>query len=402
MPATPSPRPHFDPQDLPWAALSAACKAGDVPVLEKLWVDYKRPEQARAAAVRAVFAGACARGDTSLAAWVQDLYQQHIDVPTLKSAAAQCIKSGTGATWQFLTQQIDAHPAATQIYGGLLRDAAQHGTPAIVQKILPHAGDMASAHLYAAVIGDNMPALTMLTEHCKRENTLDSAHLDQAFLISVQRGNTPMAAWLLGAGANAAAHDDAALRHALPHSAADNGMLMQLLVRAGAKPEKAQELLMSQPETVAWAGDIKQAGEETAAHHLAQVYKACGNPPKHELFSAHQAVLDKTAIHYAAHHRILHRVPVQSFAAEDLLQKNRSGENVIDVLVRRGEEMPFFAAARWRGQADKLAAAFDLLPEGHPLTQKREMILRGVEQDSLQQIASAAGAAFRLGPRPRR
>lgn len=402
MPATPSPRPHFDPQELPWGVLSSACAQGDVQPLETLWSHFKRPEQARAAAVRAVFTGACARGDTKLAAWVRGLYPQHIDVSTLKSAATQSIKNAAHKTWQFMTDVIDAHPSAAHIYGGLLRDAAQYGTPAVLQKLAPHMGDMASSHLYAAVVGDNMPALMWLTDHCKKENKLSAAHLDQALLVSVQRGHTPMASWLLGAGADAAAHDDAALRHALPHTPADGGVLMELLVRAGAHPQKAQEMLAAQTETQILTAKIKQAAEETAQHHLAQVKHLCGDPPAPSSFADRHAALGTTAIHYAAHHRILHRLPVQSFAAADLAQKNARGENVIDVLVRRDEAAPFFTPDRWRGQTEKLAAALDLLSDTHPLTQKREAILRSAEQQSLQHIAQQAGAAFRLGPRPRR
>src|SRR6218665_2370687 len=93
MPATPSPRPVFATEDLPWGLLSSARVKDDAQALETLWQGYKRPEQARASAVRAIFAGACAQEDTALAAWVQTLHPQHIDAKTLKDTASQAIKA---------------------------------------------------------------------------------------------------------------------------------------------------------------------------------------------------------------------------------------------------------------------------------------------------------------------
>lgn len=397
MPATPSPRPVFATEDLPWGLLSSARVQGDAQVLETLWCDYKRPEQARASAVRAIFAGACAHGDTALAAWVQNLHPQHIDVKTLKDTAMQAIKDGSTPVWNFLTDAIDTHHGAANIYSGLLRTAAEHGTPAILQKIWPHAGDTPSAQLYAAVIGDNMPALEWLMGACKKENKLDAVQVDKAFLLAIQRAQTPMASRFLAVGADASTHDDAALRQALPHSAADGGILMEMLVRAGAHPQKAQDLLATLPETQTLMPKIKQAAEETAQRHLTALHAACGQPP---LLSAHQDTLGMSGIHYAAQHRILDRIPVQNFTAADMLRTNVAGENVVQVLVRRGAEEAFFAPARWHGQTEKLAAVLDLLPDGHWPDVKRAQILRTAEQQTLQHMAASAAGAFRLGQRP--
>lgn len=396
MPATPSPRPVFAAEDLPWGLLSAACVRGDAGPLESLWSDYKRPEQARAAAIRAIFSGGCAHSDTALAAWVRELHPQHIDAKVLKDAASQAIKTGAAPVWDFLTGIIDAHQGAQNIYAGLFRDAAEHGTPHVLQKIWPHVGDAPAAQLYAAVIGDNMPTLTWLTDACQKDGKLDAAQVDKAFLLAVQRAQTPMASWLLGAGADAATHDDAGLRQALPHSAADGGVLMALLVRAGAHPQKAQDLLAAQAETAALVPKIKQVAEETAQHHL----DACAASLRAGTFCDPQKSLGMTGLAYAAHHRILHRVPVQNFTAEDLAQPNAQGENVVQILVSRGAADAFFAPARWQGQTEKLAAALDLLPVGLWPDQKCAQILRTAEQQSLQHLAASAASAFRLGRKP--
>ncbi len=397
MPATPSPRPVYAAEDLPWGILSSACMQGDAQTLETLWRDHKRPEQARASAVRAVFSGACARGDTALAAWVQNLHPQHIDTKTLKDTAAQAIKTGVMPVWHFLTDIIDNHHGVANIYGSLLRTAAAHGTPAILQKIWPQTGDAPAAQLYAAVIGDNMPALTWMIEVCKKENKLEQTHVDKAFLLAVQRAQTPMVSQFLYAGADASAHGDAALRQALPHSAADGGILMEMLVRAGAHPRKAQDMLASLPETQTLLPKIKQAAEETAQRHLAALHAACGQPPQ---LAAHQPTLGMSGIHYAAHHRVLDRIGTPNFKAADLAQTNTAGENVVQVLVRRGAEDAFFAPARWHGQTEKLAAALDLLPDGHWTAQRRAQTLRAAEQQTLQRLAASAAGAFRLGRRP--
>lgn len=401
MPATPSPRPAFATEDLPWDLLSSACAQGDARTLETLWADFKRPEQARASAVRAIFQGACAHGDIKLAAWVSDLHPQHIDVKLLKDTAAQAIKDHAAPVWNFLTGVIDAHHGIKNIYGSLLRDAAAEGTPQILQKIWPHAGDGPSSHLYAAVIGDNMPALSWLTETCKKAGQLNVADVNKAFLLAVQRAQTPMAAWLLRAGADASTHEDAALRHALPHSAADGGVLMEMLVRAGAHPQKASDLLAQHPDTTLLAPKIKQVAEETAQHHMSVLNKICGQPLQAAAFCADQKSLGMTGLQYAAYHRILDRIAVQNFTSEALSRLNPQGHHAIQILADRGALEPFFTPDRWRGQTEKLAVALDLVPAGLWTDQKRAQILRSAEQQSLQHLAASAAGAFRLGRKPR-
>ncbi len=397
MPATPSPRPAFAAEELPWGLLLSARAQGDAQALESLWAEFKRPEQARASAVRAIFQGACARGDIELAAWVHGLHPQHVDAKLLKDTAAHAIRQRAMPAWDFLTGIIDAHHGAGNIYRGLMRDAVAEGNPAILQKIWPQAGAEPSSHLYAAVIGDNMPALTWLTEACKNAGQLTAADVNKAFLLAVQRAQTPMVAWLLGAGAEASTHDNAALRQAVPHSAADGGVLMDILVRAGAHPQKALDLLAQHTDTRALLPKIKQAAEETAQHHMDVLDHVCGRPLQAGAFCADQASLGMTGLQYAAYHRILDRIAVQRFTSEALAKPNAQGHHAVQVLADRGALDTFFVPDRWRGQTEKLAAALDLVPAGLWSDEKRAQILRSAEQQSLQHLAASAAGAFRLG-----
>lgn len=405
MPPSRSPadhRPAFDAAVLPWAALSAACVQGDAAVLESLWREHKRPEQARAAAIKSVFAGACAAQNLSLANWVVALYPQHIDTKTLRHSAAESLRHGRGDVWPFLCEQIDARPPAmsAEIYKNIFKTALEHAPVAAVQKIFPHMGASASDHLYAAVLGDNMPALVWLAEACRAEGSLPQAALDKSLLLACERAQTPMAQWLLAAGADAGAFADAALKRAAPHTDADGGALLELLVRAGAHPQKSQVIARASAGGEGLAQRLAQVAAETAAHHLRILTQHCGTPPDAARLAAPNAVLGHSGLHYAAEHRLLHGLPKDSFTTLGLAQKNTADETVIDVLVRRGAWADFFKPEGWAGQVEKLAAALDLLPLAVCDDMVRATCLRIAELLTLDAAVPEEG--FTLTCRPRR
>ncbi|MDP2205735.1 MAG: hypothetical protein Q8K65_05455 [Alphaproteobacteria bacterium] len=405
-------RPVFDVAALPWAALSAACARGDTAPLESLWQEHKRPEQARAAAIRAVFTGACAAKNLPLAKWISTLYPQHIDTKTLRHTAAEALRQSHGDVWSFLCAQIDARPAAAaaDIYKNLFKTALEHAPVTAVQKIFPHMGASASGYLYAAVLGDNMPALAWLTEACHGANSLRPPDLDKALLLACERAQTPMAVYLLGAGADAGAFGEAALKRAAPHTDADDGALLELLVRAGAHPQKAQDIARAAAGGDALAQRLAKAAEETAAHHLRLLTAHCAAPLNDrgtladDLGAAQlggvQAALGCTGLHYAAEHHLLHRLPKNSFTAGGLAQKNTDGETAVDVLVRRGVWADFFKPEDWTAQVEKLAAALDLLPTAVWDDAARAACLRTAERLTLDAAVPAEG--FTLTRRPKR
>lgn len=395
-------RPAFDAAALPWAALSAACVQNDAAVLESLWREHKRPEQGRAAAIKAVFAGACAAKNLPLARWVGTLYPQHIDTKTLRHGAAEALRQGRGDVWSFLCEHIDARPpaASAEIYKSLFKIALEHAPVAAVQKIFPHMGASASDHLYAAVLGDNMPVLVWLTEACRAEGALPQAALDKSLLLACERAQTPMAQWLLAAGADAGAFAEASLKRAAPHTDADGGALLELLVRAGAHPQKAQEIARASAGGEGLAQRQAQSAAETAAHHLRILARHCGSPPDATRLTAPNAALGHSGLHYAAEHRLLHGLSKDSFTALGLAQKNTAGETVIDVLVRRSAWADFFKPEGWAGQVEKLAAALDLLPLAVCDDMARATCLRIAERLTLDAAVPEEG--FTLARRPKR
>jgi hypothetical protein len=394
-------RPVFDTAALPWAALSAACARGDAGVLDSLWQEHKRPEQARAAAVKSVFAGACAAQNLPLAKWVSTLYSQHIDTKTLRHSAAEALRQGRGEVWNFVCEQIDAKPsAAAEIYKSLFKTALEQAPVAAVQKIYPHMDGTAADHLYAAVLGDNMPALVWLAEACRTDGNLLQAALDKSLLLACERAQIPMAQWLLNAGADAGAFAEAALKRAAPHADADRGVLLALLVRAGADPQKAQDIARVSAGGEALAQRLAQVATDTAAHHLHILMQQCGTPPEVTRLAARHPALGRSGLHYAAEHRLLHRLPKDSFTAQGLGQKNGAGETVIDVLVRRGAVADFFKPEAWAGHVEKLAAAFDFLPPAVCDDVARAKCLRTAERLTLDAALPEEG--FSLARRPKR
>jgi len=397
------PRPVFETDALPWEALSAACSAGDAAVLDSLWQNDKRPEQARAAAVRVLFAGACARDDLPLAAWVLGLHAQHVDAKTLRHVADHALRQGQTGVWPFLCDVTDARTDAAEIYKSLFKTALENTPPHLslpaAQKIFPCVGAGASSYLYAAVLGDNMPALVWLAEACRAGGDLSRADLDKALLLAVDRAQTPMASYLLKAGADAGAFDEAALKRAAPHTDADGGTLLALLVGAGAHPAQAQQIALRSAAGAPLAQRLAKVAEKTAAAHIQKLAEVCGQPPDAARLAAYQPALGKTGLHYAAESRILHTVPKNSFNAISLAQKNAEGETVIDVLVRRGAAEDFFTPAAWRGQVQKLAAVLDLLPACIWDETARAACLRRAERLTLEEAIPADG--FKLTRRPK-
>lgn len=400
----PDHRAVFQPDALPWATLSAACATGDTAVLDSLWQDHKRPEQARAAAVRALFTGACARDDLPLADWVFALHAKHIDEKTLRQTAGAALRQGRKDVWHFLGEKIDVRTDAGGIYKFLFKTALENTPEALslpaVQKIFPHVRENVSSYLYAAVLGDNMSALVWLTEACREGGTLARADLDKALLLAVDRAQTPMASYLLQAGADAGAFGEAAIRRAVPHTDADGGVLLEVLVRGGANPAQAQEAALQSTGGEALAQRLARAATEMAALHMEKLVQACGQPPEAARLAAYQPALGQTGLHFAAENRILQNVPKNGFSAADLSQKNAEGESVIDVVARRGSAGDFFAPAAWRGQTEKLAAALDLLPPGIWDETTREACLRTAERLTLEEALPAEG--FKLARRTRR
>lgn len=397
-------RPVFEPDALPWAALSAACAKDDTTVLDSLWQDHKRPEQARAAAVRALFTGACAQGDLSLADWVFGLHAKHVDEKTLRQTADHALRQGQGDVWHYLCEKIDARSGADEVYKSLFKTALEDAPPSLslnaVQKIFPHVGPAGSSYLYFAVLGDNMPALVWLTEACRADGNLARAGLDKALLLAVDRAQTPMASYLLTAGADAGAFGEAALKRAAPHTDADGGALLEILVRGGAHPARAQQIALQSAGGDLLAQRLAKAAAETAALHAEKLAEVCGQPPDAARLAAYQPAFGKTGLHYAAESRILHTVPKDSFNAIALAQKNAEGETVIDVLARRGAAEDFFTPAAWRGQVQKLAAALELLPAGIWDETACAACLRAAERLTLEAAVPAEG--FKLARRLKR
>lgn len=393
-------RPVFDAGALPWAVLSKACAAGDTAALESLWRDHKRPEQARAAAVKAVFAGACAAENLPLAGWVATLYPQHIDAKTLKDSAAAALRRSPHRVWPFLAEKIDARHGASDIYRSLFKDALEHAPVQAAEKIFPHMDGAASGYIYAAVLGGNMPVLVWLTGACRAQGALPRADLDKALLLATERAQTPMVSHLLQLGADAGAFDDAALKRAAPHATADGGALLDLLVRAGAHPQKAQDIARRLPAGEELAQRLAQAGADAAEYHLARLAQHCGAPPDAARLAQVQDALGMTGLHYAAEHRLLHRLPKDSFSASGLAQKNAAGETTIDVVVRRGAWASFFNPQDWGGQVEKLTTALGLLKQDIWDEAARAACLRRAERLTLE--AAVPDEGFTLKRRPKR
>lgn len=385
-------RPAFDAATLPWPALAQGCAAGDASVFDALWQNHKRPEQARAALARTVFAAACAKGDVTTAKWVDGLYALHIDAKTLRGVADHALRLGPDQVWDFICGKIDTHHAAADIYKSLFKTAAEHAPAARLEKVFAQSTE-ASGYLYAAVLGDNMPALTWLLDKAALEKNIQQGDLDKALLLATERAQTPMVYALLRAGADAGAFEEAAIKRAAAHSAADNGTLMEILVRAGAHPDKAA----SQVQSRNIADRLIQAGQETQNHHAKVLAQACGMPPVREKLCPYHPALGHTGLHYAAENRVLHHIPRAVFSTKDLAQKNANQESVLDVLHRRGAVAGFFKPEDWRGQVDKLAAAFDLLPPQAMAPDTRAGILRDAERLTLDAAIPAGG--FKLGRR---
>lgn len=385
-------KPVFDDAALPFAQLSAAAAHGDAAAFDALWQDHKRPEQARASAARSVFTGACQRGDVVLAAWMQEHYTQHIDTKTLKDAGRQAITSGNTPVWDYLCGVLDAHRAGASVYAELFRPALESAPLSTIQKIFPHVSIPVEQYIYVPLLGGNMAALCWLTETAAAQGALGSAALDGALRMAVERAKTPMITWLLGAGAAPA---DCMAKPAVQRAAEDGGDILELLVRAGLNPRKAAE---AAGDDTALVKRVQQAAAETAAHHLDILHAHCGNPPLPEKLRSLQGALGMRGLHYAAEHRVLGMIDRAVFTAADLAQQNPQGETVMDVLARRGEVQAFFTPETWRGQVDKLAAAFALLPAAAMDSTARDDVLRKAEQFTLDDVIPASG--FKLKRRP--
>ena len=390
-------KPVFDAAALPWAALSAAAARSDATAFETLWQDHKRPEQARASAVRTLFTGACARGDVMLAQWVQQQYSQHIDAKTLKDAGRKAIADTQMPVWDYLTGLLDTLPAGPSVYAELFRPALESAPLQVIQKIYPHVTAALSDFMYVPVLGGNMPALVWVTEACRMKGLLSQDTLDKALRLAVDRAKTPMASWLLGAGADAGAFADAMVHPAAQQAAQDGGALLELLVRAGLHPRKA---IAAVADDAPLAARIAEAAAETAAHHLAVLQGHCGQPPDAQKLRERASAAGMTALHYAAEHRILAMIDRAIPAAADFAQKNARGETVMEVLARRDDVAAFFAPAAWKGHTEKLAAALALLPPEAMSAEMREDIQRKAEQATLDDIIPLAGFKLKRRPSP--
>lgn len=390
-------KPVFDAAALPWAALSAAAARSDATAFETLWQDHKRPEQARASAVRTLFTGACARGDVMLAQWVQQQYSQHIDAKTLKDAGRKAIADTQMPVWDYLTGLLDTLPAGPSVYAELFRLALESAPLQVIQKIYPHVTVALSDFMYVPVLGGNMPALVWVTETCRMKGLLSQDTLDKALRLAVDRAKTPMASWLLGAGADAGAFADAMVHPAAQQAAQDGGALLELLVRAGLHPRKA---IAAVADDAPLAARIAEAAAETAAHHLAVLQGYCGQPPDAQKLRERAPAAGMTALHYAAEHRILAMIDRAIPAAVDFAQKNARGETVMEVLARRDDVATFFVPAAWKGHTEKLAAALALLPPEAMAAERREDIQRKAEQATLDDIIPLGGFKLKRRPSP--
>lgn len=392
----PDHRPAFNAAALPWAALSQAARERDAAALEALWRDHKRPEQARAYAVRAVFAGACGRGDTALAGWVQNLYGMHIGAREITAQAGAALAAGRADVWHFLCEKIDALPRANEIYAGLLPAALVNHRPEALEKIRPHLSGPLGGFLHYPVTAGQTASLDWLLRAGLANDTITRSDTSRALVQAATRGQTDMIALLLDAGADPDAFGGAAIRHAGTHAGADGGAGLAHLLRAGANP---QTVIAAASGDAALCEKLAALAALVAEEFRTRLQASCGQPAAAGLLRAYHAPLGTTGLHFAAEHRLLSCFSAALLDAGDFAQKNAAGETVIEVLARKGGVDDFFATARWRGQTQKLEDVLALLPAAAMDEETRADLLRRAERETLESAVPAGG--FKLSRRPK-
>lgn len=366
-------------------------------VIENFWQQDKKPEEARAAFVRFAFSEVCAKNDQPSAAWLLEHHPAHLKIADIKKAAIEALPKGHDALAVFLADAIhrrgdtaEASRASEILLGEALEKATPEAVAALLERMPEKMSESGSTYLYRAALGGQTKNAACLVRFCKERDILLREDLDRALVVAIKNENIPMAQAFLDEGADPVACRKASITRAAQTDDAVRGVLLDMLLKAGADPLHAQEKF---PES--YKADIEKTAATVQQKHRTVLEQQTGGALNIESLRDYNETLGMTGLHYAARHRLLKNISLQGLTAQDLLQTDAQGQNLVDAIVRAGEVTPLLAADKWRGKRDVLIRFVSLLPE----IMQENIALPALLHDVDMQTLKARQQGLRLKPR---
>lgn len=370
-------------------------------VIENFWQQDKKPEEARAAFVRFAFREVCTKNDQPSAAWLLEHYSAHLKIADMKKAAIGAFTNGHDALADFLAGAIqrrgdtrEANRALEILLGEALEKATPEAVAGLLQKMpekMPEKmSESGSTYLYRAALGGQEKNAACLIRFCKSREILLQEDLDRALVVAIKNENIPMVQAFLDDGADPDACRKASMTRAAQTNDAVRGVLLEMLLLAGADPLHAQEKF---PES--YKTDIQKTAAAVQEKHRTILQQQTGGALNIESLRGFNENLGMTGLHYAARHRLLKDIPLQGLTAQDLLQTNAQGQNLVEAMVQAGDATSLLAADKWRGKRDVLIRFVALLPE----KMQENIALPALLHDVDMQTLKARQHGLRLKPK---
>ncbi len=338
------------------AVAVVAAGGADEKVIEAFWQDDKKPEELRAALLRAAFKAACRDGQQPAAIYMLAHYPAHINIAEVKKSALAAVAAGHDALALHLTQKIiaaDARKDAVRTTEIICAEAFEKGSAALVKNLLTLLPQTDSAQLYRAALGNKPENLDLILSHCKTADTLAQDDLDQALVIAVKNKNMPITQALLASGADADGCRKAPLKRVAEWEdteAATTKNFLSVLLDAGADPLLAQEIFPP-----VWCGLIQETAAKTQQRHFENLQAAAGSAPAMDaLRNTEMPQGNMTGLHYAAKHRLLDRLSLSGLTTADLDAQNAAGQSLTQVIEQSGAWQALLQPTTWAGHKDVL------------------------------------------------
>ena len=335
-------------------AAAAAGRAEDSAVAA-FWHADKKPEELRAALLRAAFKTACHDGAQGSAGYLLAHYPQHLNITEIKKSAVTAITQGHDALALMLAEKIAGateRKDAARALEIISAEAFEKGGVSLTKNLLSLLPQTDSTYLYRTALGDKPANLLQVIAHCKTQQNLAQKDLDQTFVIAVKNKNMSMAQALLASGADADGCRKAALRHMAAWQEQDTAALkkfLPVLIAAGADPFMAQDVFAAPYHAL-----IQDAALKTQNHHTQKLQAVIGQ----EMSIAHLRTAKMpdgmNGLHYAAKHRLLSAVSFSGLTAADLQSTQKNGATLVQIIEQSGALPVLLQPAKWQGQKDIL------------------------------------------------
>ncbi|HEX2753025.1 MAG TPA: hypothetical protein VHP34_07995 [Alphaproteobacteria bacterium] len=338
------------------AVAIVAAGGADEKVIEAFWQDDKKPEELRAALLRAAFKAACRDGQQSAAVYMLAHYPAHLNIAEIKKSALAAVAAGHDALALHLTEKMiaaDERKDAVRATEIICAEAFEKGSASLVKNLLTLLPQTDSTQLYRAALGNKPENLDLILSHCKTAGTVAQEDLDQALVISFKNKNMPMTQTLLASGADADGCRKAPLKRVAEWEdteAATTKNFLSVLLDAGADPLLAQEIFPP-----VWRGLIQETAAKTQQRHFENIQSVAGGALTMDVLRDVKMLQgNMTGLHYAAKHRLLDRLSLSGLSAADLDAPNAAGQTLTQIIEQSGAWQALLQPSKWLGQKDVL------------------------------------------------